>query len=355
MSDRRDRTLEQALKHELRAMTSPATDDCLDAETLAAWSDGGLDASQAAMAEAHVSSCSRCQSLVGTFARGTPAQEPLQAPAARKAFWSWWMAPLAAGAAAVTLWMVVPGQREIAMAPPQPSAPAAATETLRPQAPADAPAPAQPLRDNSSLDASRNTGAAERERGRQQDAIAPKAQEARKETAAGTLAETITVGAAGAAVPPAAPAPAPALAPPTPAAPPLPAARAAESAPADLQRNAQFAFAPLEIVSPSLSQRWRVNVTGVERSLDAGTSWSLVRPAAGETITAGTSPSPGVCWLIGRSGVVLVTADGATFTRADIPGAGDLRSIIATNSSSATVVSTTGRAFRTDDGGRTWR
>jgi photosystem II stability/assembly factor-like uncharacterized protein len=124
---------------------------------------------------------------------------------------------------------------------------------------------------------------------------------------------------------------------------------------ADLQRNAQFAVAPVEIISPAPSQRWRVNAIGVERSVDGGGSWSLVRPTAGEVLTSGTSPSPNVCWLIGVSGIVMVTADGTTFTRNDIPNAGDLKSIAATNSRSATVVSTAGRTFRTDDGGRTWR
>ena len=41
------------------------TNRCLDGETLAAWVDGGLSRNDAAMAEAHVSSCPRCQEIAG--------------------------------------------------------------------------------------------------------------------------------------------------------------------------------------------------------------------------------------------------------------------------------------------------
>lgn len=353
MSDKRDHTLEQALKHELRgASSTPGADpalrrfsegECLDAEILAAWADGGLDASQAAMTEAHVSSCARCQSLVGTFVRGTPA--PTLAPGTEAprtwVFWKW-LAPLAAGAAAVTLWMVVPEQREVALEPPQPPASMAAIESpklqTQPEAPPPAvvPAPAQEARDAARPAESRqNTIASERVRQRK-DAPVAKTQEARKEAAPAALAETITVQDAS----PAATAPAPA--------PPAPAA-------ARLGRTAQFALMPIEIISPEAARRWRITEAGIERSLDAGGNWSLVRAAAGERITAGTSPSPAVCWLIGDNGVVLLTTDGLVFFRVDIPDAGNLRSITATNGTAATVVNAAGRTFRTDDGGRTWR
>ena len=50
----RDRALDQALKAALgRRDDAPITPACLDAETLAAWMDGGLDAPSVAMAEAH--------------------------------------------------------------------------------------------------------------------------------------------------------------------------------------------------------------------------------------------------------------------------------------------------------------
>ena len=40
----------------------------LDAETVAAWMDGGLDATSLAAAEAHASNCERCQALLAAVA-----------------------------------------------------------------------------------------------------------------------------------------------------------------------------------------------------------------------------------------------------------------------------------------------
>jgi len=114
----RDRLLESALTHELRAAGTTATDACLDAETVAAWTDGGLDAASVAMAEAHASNCARCQALLGTVAQTTPAAAVAEPSTAR--LWRWWFAPLAATAAAVTVWMVVP--QDQMTAPPAPTA-----------------------------------------------------------------------------------------------------------------------------------------------------------------------------------------------------------------------------------------
>ena len=79
----------------------------LDAETVAAWIDGGLDAASLAAAEAHASNCDRCQALLATVAQTLPAEEQrgLKAAASSTAqgIWRWWMAPLAAATAAVTL------------------------------------------------------------------------------------------------------------------------------------------------------------------------------------------------------------------------------------------------------------
>ena len=48
------------------------TNRCLDGETLAAWVDGGLSRNDATMAEAHVSSCPRCQEITGLIVKTTP-------------------------------------------------------------------------------------------------------------------------------------------------------------------------------------------------------------------------------------------------------------------------------------------
>ena len=122
-----------------------------------------------------------------------------------------------------------------------------------------------------------------------------------------------------------------------------------------LQKSARFAAAPVEILSPDPMSRWRSVVTGVERSEDGGRTWIPVRAPDTETVTGGTSPSRNTVWLVGRAGLVLVTVDGFTFARVDLPERADIASITAADARSATATTTDGRTFRTDDSGRTWR
>lgn len=332
----RDRKLELALKHELRAAGTPDRDGCVDAETLGAWADGGLDAAQMASVELHVGTCARCQAIVGATARSAPIAPGAEAPGALS-LWKWWLAPIAAGAAAVTLWMVVP--QEPMQAPPAP-APAVATEMDAPiqsQARANEAkqvAPPAADADNSLRDASRERGNA-----------APPAREDRQERNAAVLgrkqenavADQLAAGA---------------VAPPPPAALPAPAAPAALAESILLKRFE--ASAPLEVSSPDQRRRWRAIAGRIERSEDAGASWIAV-PAMGESITGGTAPSGSTCWLIGANGLVLVSSDGITFARVPIPERVSLAAITATDARTATVTTSDGRRFSTDDAGRTWR
>ena len=58
--------------------------DCLDAETLAAWTDRGLDAAGHARAEAHMASCAYCQSVMAALSN-TPVIAPAAATGAAPA------------------------------------------------------------------------------------------------------------------------------------------------------------------------------------------------------------------------------------------------------------------------------
>ena len=53
--------------------------------------------------------------------------------------------------------------------------------------------------------------------------------------------------------------------------------------------------------------------------------------------------------------MVMLTADGITFTEVPLPERVDLTAITATDARTATVTTADGRRFRTDDSGRTWR
>lgn len=319
----RDRTLDLALKQAFGADADPPDPvACLDAETAAAWTDGGLDAAGVAMAEAHVSHCARCQALVGAMARTIPA-----APAtagSRMSAWRWWLAPLAVGAAATMLWVVVPDDQYVA----PPVAPVSEVAQATPEGVAG--------RDQPQANSAHALEAKPR---------GPVADEARK-----VAAEEA----------------------PTPAAPGVAEDRAAAleagrsraqtaeapmtmAAPAPSMARRQEAPEVTEIVSPDPALRWRIGAGGVvDYSADDGRSWERLSLGEG-VVTGGTAPAPAVCWLVGRNGLVLVAVDGRTFVRATSPVAADLAAVEAADALSALVTTVDGRRFRTDDGGRTWR
>lgn len=335
----RDKILEDALKHEIKVQpVGPAAAACLDAETLAAWEDDALDATTVLKLESHVSTCARCQALVATSLRGLPAPSTdapshlrTDAPAPRTLAWWKWLAPLAGAAAAITIWMVVPEQREVSVAPPQ--APAAEQAVKAEPAAPMAPRSNAP---QESPETASNAESAKQRAPEQLRADTSRAKERPQADAAppAALQESVTVTSASPVVAPPPPASAPAV--------------------AGFQRN-QSAIAPLEIVSPDPARRWRILPGSVEVTDDGGATWSLIRVASEERITAGASPAPDVCWLVSDRGQVLLSVGGGRFADVSMRNGGDLRSIVATDSQSATVTNAAGQSFRTTDGGRTWQ
>ncbi len=93
----------------------------------------------------------------------------------------------------------------------------------------------------------------------------------------------------------------------------------------------------------------------IERSEDGGASWVATRTLSGQAITGGTAPAGSICWLIGSAGMVMLAADGITFTEVPLPEPVDVTAITAADARTATVTTADGRRFRTDDSGRTWR
>jgi hypothetical protein len=151
---------------------------------------------------------------------------------------------------------------------------------------------------------------------------------------------------------------------PKPAAPAaLPAAGATASSAArtetaaDTRLRAASAFAaPAEIRSPNAANRWRIVDGGrrIERSTGGGTQWEMASLSAPAVLTAGVSPAPSICWIVGRAGAVYVSTEGLRFIRVMFPESIDLVSVAATDDRHATVMSADGRSFRTDDAGMTW-
>ncbi|HLG59128.1 MAG TPA: zf-HC2 domain-containing protein [Vicinamibacterales bacterium] len=343
---------------------------CIDAETLAAWADGGLRPAEAAAVEQHLSDCDRCTAMLATFVRTTPA-----APAAESLWHRWrltWLVPVATAATAVALWVAIPRNPTPAASEPaqtarQENARQANTVPAREEAPASTTLSeqAKDKKEVATPPAPSIGGLARREEfARPQSKIA-RADEA--ETRSRELAEPLQVREApdktleadqrtadlqanrGAAT--------------APAAPPAAAASAAATAPSERTQQtfaagrqaAALAANLTEIVSPNPANRWRIVAGGrIERSTNGGMQWEPVSLPSTATLTAGSSPAATICWIVGRAGVVYLTTDGVRFTRVPFPESIDLASVQPTDDRHATVRAIDGRTFRTDDQGTTW-
>ena len=309
-------------------------DTCPDAETLAAWYERGLRPSELARIEAHVSTCDRCQAILATIARtdALPAT-----PARERGWWSWrWIAPVAAGVAAVALWAVVRPAPSPPVQPPAPASSAARVETAPPALPqppplADTSPPARqaaptPPRERRQ-DASPSIAAAPAPAQSPDKRDAPRANSNEGATAA--------------------------FAAPSPAAPPPAAAPAATAAARSVQALDAAAPAP-DIVSTDPAIRWRIRGATVEHSSDGGATWTTQTTAASAGLVGGASPSPDVCWIVGRGGAVLRTTDGRSWQTIAFPERVDLTGVQAVDAATATVATADARRFTTRDGGATW-
>ena len=353
MSSKRDR--EASIEHLLRRLRpgrigSPPPDtgaSCLDADVVAAWADGTLGGHALAAAEAHVADCSRCLALVAAMARTDPS------PAAGDRR-SWgltlrWLAPLAAAATAVAVWVAVPRNE-----PPVPeSAPirteAPASRQSKEQLPAT-PNTGEELRarrdgrldepkDRSANTPSEQLQARAENVAPRTENIAPKQEDAAVDNV-GRLADATN-------------------------------ARPAAAPPADARENsapertlgrsrpvaatAKAMAIDIVIVSPDPLVRWRIAAAGVvQRSTNGGSTWEALSTGVNAELTAGASPSPSVCWLVGRAGTVLLSTDGRQWQPVSFPERADLIAVRASDARTASVTTADGLTYSTANGGLTW-
>jgi photosystem II stability/assembly factor-like uncharacterized protein len=112
---------------------------------------------------------------------------------------------------------------------------------------------------------------------------------------------------------------------------------------------------PTVIVSPNSTSRWRILADGaVQHSTDTGATWEVQPTGVAVMLTAGASPAPSICWLVGPQGIVLLSIDGRSWRRVAFPETVDLASVRATDDKTATVDTADGRTLGTTDGGLTW-
>jgi Photosynthesis system II assembly factor YCF48 len=280
-------------------------DTCPDVETLAAWYEDGLTPAERVSIDAHVSVCARCQALAAVLVRSDTAGAAAHREQRPSVAWRW-AAPIAAGLAALVVWAVVrPTDRRVEMPP-------------RPPALSAKPGP-QPLPAPSAPPATENRfSAAPRREGTRADATANVPTESKRPN------ESIDV---------------------TTAAPPAQAMRALAET---------VTIVPVDIGSNDPAVRWRIRGTIVERTIDGGANWTQQDTGSHSPLTAGSSPSPDVCWIVGAGGTVLRSTDGRTWQPIRFPEAVDLVAVQATSPASATVTTVDARRFTTTDGGATW-
>ena len=352
----RDASLDRLLAGALSARAGEAAGGaCLDAETLAAWADEALDPRERASAEAHAADCARCQALLAAMVRTAP-------PMAEAGSW-WrlpalgWLVPLTVAATALVIWVAVPNRVPVQVSDGgaqvvDQMTPARAPETAAPRADAEAPGPpaVQPQTQAArERDSAAFAPPVDRREQRKTEALEKDSPPA--EAKANALSEAVTLVPAA---PLAGAAPAPAFAP---GAPPQSAdSNLQRAAPAASARVSSFAnAAETLVVSSNPATRFRLlRGGGVQRSADAGATWRIEVTGATETLTAGASPSPSVCWLVGPSGTVVLSTDGRSWRRVRFPETVDLHAVTATDHENATVTTADGRVFVTADGGQTW-
>jgi Photosynthesis system II assembly factor YCF48 len=385
-----DAAMERWLREALAARDRTAASECLDAETLAAWSEGALGGSERSFAEAHAARCARCQAMLAAMARSVPEQ-PVPSSAIRK--WVLMLSPAVAAAAAVALWFAVERRPTITL--PQPTSPApseSAASAPQVQTAPTAPAAGFKAKAEADKEAERPSSSQVRRKGQALpiDPVASTRQEAAK---ASTVSPS--PGPAAPASPPAPPAPLPSVAeavavqntvvqaqtpqvqtpqgqtaqtqqPSTdlqtvPRAAPEPKRqsdpRFRAAARADgLRDEVREGLDLVSIVSPGGAVRWRV-LRGriVEHSSDGGANWATQYTATDNAVLlSGAAPSSTVAWLVGRAGMVLVTTDGRTWQRVGFPEAVDLVIVTATDARTATVTTADKRTFITTNSGQTW-
>ena len=109
--------------------------------------------------------------------------------------------------------------------------------------------------------------------------------------------------------------------------------------------------------TPNTNVLWRSADGGfVERSPDGGATWEgQPLPGLSGEITAGSSPTPKICWLVGSAGTIFMTKDATNWTKIAAPVSADFTAVTAKDASNATVTAADGRQFQTTDAGKHWK
>lgn len=414
--DKNSEPLDAVLRRAMRQQPGPATPECADADSLAAYSEKSLAAPERERLETHFADCMRCQVLLADIARAEQHARDAGAVSAIPWYRRWRVAipALAAVAALVVVVRIIsPGNDElqrVAMLKPGVPAMELAAKAPAPGSPVNLPAsepPAPPMQLAEKAPApapqaevpAAKPAAPPMQLAARAHAPAPRAVEQSAPLAAPVLAPTVPSSneiAMNEAKPESAPraremggsflhrmttsaeAPEAASAPPAASAPQTASAPQAMAMPAAAAPIAGYGAAgsygaavagaaggssvsaapapeTLAMISPpDRSVRWTIGKNGMLRRNDANGETQVQHSGVTTDLIAGAAPSATVCWIVGRSGTIIRTTDGEHWALIPAPTSDNLVAVTAGSATDAVVTAADGKSFATSDGGASW-
>jgi Putative zinc-finger len=388
----------------LRRQPRVLSEACLDAELVAAYLDGGMSTKEAADVEQHLSQCGRCRALAAALVKTSGGAEMPDALADVRAVTTaatrgllasraarMWLPVAAALTVGVALWMTVPRRPAVLPAPvrystvPQSGAPQGSTNTQRgAEVLSEPPSVRSDRRDaevskkvetrkksvvqNEADEMMRTARRAPAELTSRSLQTAPPAARATEEPAQAAearkkLEDSLSSEARRRVQEQrvAYKAPVPAEAPRA-----QPAGVVAGSVGARQQDKAQAASPtdallrsrpPLLFSAPDEVVQWRIlDRQRIERSVDGGKTWVRHFEASAPRLFAGSAPAADCAWVVGAEGLVMRWKPDVSWQAVlGKPTDDDLYIVDAKNEHEATVVSVSGSAYATTDGGATWK
>jgi hypothetical protein len=389
-----------ALKRELQRASHAEAHDCPAPEVLAGYYDRSLSRSERAGLESHLVSCARCQSMMAAIARADDAgPSSARAETAPGGFFRFALraAPIAL-VGAVLAFVVgtrtrnqrAQHEREmIALASPAAETKPEFVERAPVLPPAGLPAPAAPAPEalaqqagKAALAPEARTHSAHHHKKAESSEGAPLAPEpnvpqrlAKAEPPPPPTAESPTstsrlesfsvtrsfnVASSAPGAPPQAETPSRQASSAERAEAPIAAAPAlagAGTGAAISGNTVAMASAPQmsQVASPDGRVVWRFGASGVILRAENSTAWTSQPSGVISDLLAASAPSDDICWIVGKSAIVLRTLDGgAHWQMVKGPSGDDFSAVTATDSNNATVTASNGNRYLTHDGGVTW-
>jgi hypothetical protein len=113
---------------------------------------------------------------------------------------------------------------------------------------------------------------------------------------------------------------------------------------------------PRLVSSPEGEVMWRLLPSGmVQRSADAGATWTLQKTGVVVDLLAGSAPSNRICWVVGRGGTVLLTTDGGDhWLKISAPSTDDITTVFGVDAQQATITTAKNNSYKTTNGGTSW-